>query len=677
MSTRDESMRRGRAIPAVVGVAVTVIVSFAMWRSPSVWTYALDTGGVFLGQTVPAMRSWVSGAVPQWSDLLWGGFPLLGDCTTAALYPLHLVAWAASRTAPLRFFDVAMALHLGIFAAGSAALVRRLGAGPGTTALAGVLAALCPFAHYSAIGFFPQFGAQAWWPGALVAADALAAPATPLLGGAMVLGWIALAAQVLVGVPEQACYSAVVTAFWLLTRGSALGAGARLVRLVVLGAGAAALSAPQLLPTLMLLPWTSRAHAPPQPEFASLWLTAPEQLFIAGTGAQNTMPSFIGLAAPALAVVAAIAGQPGARFLLVLAATAFALATGPQAGLYAWLQLVPPFDHFRSPVKLYALAEFAVVWAAALGAHALWRRRTTRIVAAALVVAALAERAVYLPSEIAAIATIQATDGLAPDALEQLAKSVVARRQELKGPPPFMYDASGTLGGGYAGSLGALVGISSLRAGTVALLSPAHLRLLNRSRPSPSMASVLGVRYLMVPKLRCADSIKRYQWRVVEMTDAFCLLENPARPARFAFIDVAVPVATTEEMLRAVGRRPPGSIPIVAPQYMRFGARPSTLAVWQYAPGRASLMATTPAPALILVRESFSPGWTVRVNGATVVPYPAAGLYFAVPVGGGLSRIELEYQAPGFRMGLLVFLAWTLGATTWLAVRRWHARLRT
>src|SRR6185503_10906076 len=352
-------------------------------------------------------------------------------------------------------------------------------------------------------------------------------------------------------------------------------------------------------------------------------------------------------------------------------------ASGPQAGLYAWLQLIPPFDHFRSPVKLYALAEFAVVWAAALGAHALWRRRTTRIVAAALVLAALAERAVYLPSEIAAIATIQATDGLAPDVLERLAKSVLARRQELKGPPPFMYDAGGTLGGGYAGSLGALVGISSLRAGTVALLSPAHLRLLNRSRPSPSMSTVLGVRYLMVPKWRCADSIKRYQWRVVEMTDAFCLLENPARPARFAFIDVAVPVATTEEMMRAVGRRPPGSVPIVAPQYMRFGARSSTLAVWQYAPGRASLMATTPGPALILVRESFSPGWTVRVNGATVVPYPAAGLYFAVPVGGGLSRIELKYKAPGFRMGLLVFLAWTLGATTWLAVRRWHARLRT
>ena len=670
-------MRRGRALPALVGTAVTAIASIAMWRTSVPWTYALDTGGVFLGQTVPAMRSWVSGEIPQWSDLLWGGFPLIGDCTSAALYPLHLIAWAASRTAPLRFFDVAMALHLGIFAAGSVALVRRLGAGDAASVLGGVLAALCPFAHYSAIGFFPQFGAQAWWPWALVAADALAAPATPVLGGAMLLGWIALAAQVLVGVPEQACYSAVVTSLWLLTRGTSLGAGPRLVRLAVLGAGAAAVSAPQLLPTIALLPWTTRAQAPPQPEFASLWLTAPERLFVAGTGVQNTMPSFIGLVAPVLAVVAAVARRPGAVFLVLLATTAFALATGPQAGLYEWLQRLPPFDHFRSPVKLYALAEFAIVWAAALGADVLWRRRSTRIVAVALVAAALAERAVYLRGEIAAVTTIQATDELAPDVLQQLGRSVLTRDDLRGGPPPFLFDASGTLGGGYAGSLGALVGISSLRAGTVALLSPAHLRLLNRIRPPAPVLSGLGVRYVLVPKLRCGDAVKRYHWRIIEMTEAYCLLENPERPIRFGFVDIAVPVESHAEMLRAVGRRPPGSVPIVAPPDVATGARPANVAVTQYAPGRLTLMAVTGRPATILVRESLYPGWTVRVNNVRVVPYPAGGLYFAVPIGAGLQRIDLRYEAPGLRIGALVFLVWTLGATTWLAVRRWRARVAT
>jgi hypothetical protein len=46
-------------------------------------------------------------AVPEWTDPPWGGFPAIAEPTTAALYPLHLIAYAMTRDAPLRFFDVA------------------------------------------------------------------------------------------------------------------------------------------------------------------------------------------------------------------------------------------------------------------------------------------------------------------------------------------------------------------------------------------------------------------------------------------------------------------------------------------------------------------------------------------------------------------------------------------
>jgi hypothetical protein len=100
--------------PLAVGIATTAVAAVAMWRAPTPWTLALDAGMSFLGQTVPAFRTWFAGTVPEWSDLLWGGFPLLAEPTTAALYPPHLLAHLATLDAPLRFFDVALALHVGL-----------------------------------------------------------------------------------------------------------------------------------------------------------------------------------------------------------------------------------------------------------------------------------------------------------------------------------------------------------------------------------------------------------------------------------------------------------------------------------------------------------------------------------------------------------------------------------
>src|SRR5437867_9769084 len=156
-STMRDSRSRSlaAAVPALVGCLATTTAGIAMWRSPTPWTFTLDTGSVFLGQTVSAFDAWFAGRVPEWSDLLWGGFPLVGDCTTAALYPLHAIVYLLTRDVPLRFFDVSLALHLGIFAAGSATLVRRLGASPAVAALAGALAAWDPFAHYCAIALPP------------------------------------------------------------------------------------------------------------------------------------------------------------------------------------------------------------------------------------------------------------------------------------------------------------------------------------------------------------------------------------------------------------------------------------------------------------------------------------------------------------------------------------------
>jgi hypothetical protein len=360
-------------VPLAVGTVAGCVVGIATWRSTRPWTLMLDTGNVYLGQTVPAFRTWITGRVPEWSDLLWGGLPILADPTSAALYAPHLVSLLLSGSEPLRFFDVALALHVGLFTAGSAMLLRTLGVGSAWVAFGGVLAALCPFAYFCGRAFFVVFGAQAWWPWAFVAAELLTRPATPHLGIAMTLGWVALAAQVFVGFPENAAYCGVVTILWVLTRRSGLAWGARVRRLVVLGVGAGALAAPQLLPTLAFLPLSHRAERPGYAELASFWITDFSRLVIPGRHGLNDPPAFLGLASLVLLAVAVLARRPRAGFLLVLAGVSMGLAMGPQVGLYGWLHEIPPFSHFRSPVKIYAFTEFAVTWGAALGADALWR----------------------------------------------------------------------------------------------------------------------------------------------------------------------------------------------------------------------------------------------------------------------------------------------------------------
>jgi len=658
-----------RLVALWVGVAVGAAVGVAMWTSPAPWTLVMDTGNVFLGQTLPAFSTWMTGTVPEWSDLLWGGFPLLGDCTTAALYPLHLLAYAATVSAPLRFFDVAFALHLALFAAGSSMLLRTLGAGTPTTAIGGILAALCPFAHYCGIAFFPVLGAQAWWPWAFVAAELLSRPQTRLVGGAMVLGWVSLAAQVLVGVPEQATYCAVVTAAWLLTRRTGLGVTARVARLAVLGVGTAAVSAPQLLPTMEYVPWTNRAGDPGLAELASLWLTAPERLLVAGRGARDDVPSFVGAVTLALAAVAVVSRQARALFLVMTAAVGFALALGPQAGLYEWLHRVPPFDSFRSPVKLYAFAEFGVTWAAALGLDALWRRRAAwmRAAAAVLAVGALAERAAYLGgSEVLAFAGIHAADGLTPDVPALLADSMPVRARKPGEPPPLVLDVQGPNGGGYARSVGAVVGMSSLRAGTVALLLAAHAKV-----PWRHPAIALGVRYALVVNDECARLSERYGWPSVEQTRDYCILQSTVRADRYTLVRRIAPVASEADMYAAMRRHPTGPLPVVAPADAFGMLRGGAVTIHSYRPGHTVLTAMSIAPTLLLARETRAPGWEVRVDGRRVTPYPAAGVYFAVPVERGVHSVELTYRAPGFRTGLAVLAGWiAVAGVAAIATRR-------
>ena len=678
----DDRGAHGVALPLLAGALVTAVAAAAMLASPTPWMIAADTGNGFLGQTVPVYRAWTSGHIPEWTDLLWGGYPLIGDCSNAALYPPHLLAFLVTRNAPLRFFDAAFALHLGILAAGSAHLVAVLGGARRAQIFAALLAALCPFTHYCAMIFFPVFAAQAWWPWAFAAAERLARPTTPWLGRAMVLGWIALAAQVLAGMPEQASYGAIVAAVWLLTRQAGLPLRARAVRLVLLGAGAVALAAPQLLPTTAYVTVTERAERMDHvlSGLAALSLADPARLVVAGTGVLEDIPSFLGLAVPALALLAVATRRPRAAFLVVVAATAFAYATGPTTPVYGWLHRLPPLDHFRAPIKLEALVELTLVWSAALGFDAATDARSAstvawrRPLALVLALAALAERATYLPGEIAVFGKLIARSGVPPSLLDHLADSRAVKSRRPLWPPPLVLDINGTHGGAYARSVGALVGLASIRPYPVSLLSRAHLAVF-ASRPNrPALPAILGVQYMLVETRSCEKVARGSRWPIVQTTDEYCLVENPLPADRFALVTKVKAVASEAEMLEAVLKSPEAGIPVMAPPDALANLSNGFLWPASSDPGHAVLRVVTAKPTLVLVRQSALPGWDVRVDGRPVTPYPAVGIYFAVPLRGGVHQVELDYRTPGFRTGLVVALSWIVAAAAVAAIRWWRLR---
>ena len=85
-------------------------------------------------------------------------------------------------------------------------------------------------------------------------------------------------------------------------------------------------------------------------------------------------------------------------------------------------------------------------------------------------------------------------------------------------------------------------------------------------------------------------------------------------------------------------------------------------AVLAHLPGRARLRATVPREELLLVRDSWAPGWEARLDGRSVPIHQAAGIYFAVAVPAGVHEVEIAYHAPGFRPGLSIAAMWSAGS---------------
>lgn len=649
----------------VVGMLL-VLGFFATWthRTGESLPLAGDNQLMQFPITYEAYRGWSEGRIPEWTTRIWSGYPLLADPIGGPLYIPHLVAFALTPPPHFWAYELTTAFHSGLFVAGAVFLLRLLGAGVAAATFGGVLFLFAPFSHQWAVHLIPQHAALAYWPWLFAAAERLRASDTSAVGGFAWLGWVGLAGQIMGGYPEFAVYSGLVAALWMVALPSRRPLSSRILRVTTLALGGLALAAPQLLATAEVLaqsvrgeepnPWLSHA-------LSNTW-TAPLQPFVTVDVAFTTL---LGFGTIALAAIAVARRGPITWLLATLAGLGFVLSLGPKGIAYDILHAIPPLHLFRGPIKFWQITEVSVALLAALGADVVLRKIRTPAAGVATGLALLllggtiAERGVHVALRFQHFAQLRSTflphqtpmlKDITESGLLQRAADGASSRTLFAAHPELMF-----------GSMNVVFGIDSLRGGPAQLLGQTHSRSFSQAA-QPGLLDRAGVRFVLAHKATCEDFAAQPGWNVVERRPGLCLLETESPASRYEILHDLAAVDSAAELAERIREDPTQPVGVVVDpgEVARLSGASGRVDVLEEEPGRARLRTYADQDALLLVRESWAPGWQATIAGAATVVRRAAGPFFAVELPRGEHVVDLQYRGSGLRPGVAIALAWSL-----------------
>jgi hypothetical protein len=72
------------------------------------------------------------------------------------------------------------------------------------------------------------------------------------------------------------------------------------------------------------------------------------------------------------------------------------------------------------------------------------------------------------------------------------------------------------------------------------------------------------------------------------------------------------------------------------------------------AAGRLDLLVACGAPTTIVVKLSYHPNWSVDVDGQRVQPFMVSPSFLGATIPARSHTVRIEYQAPAWKMGLLL-----------------------
>ena len=307
-------------------------------------------------------RLWSAGQLPAWNPWTAAGVPLLANPEAPVFHPM---AFAAMIAHPASVARVVLIVHMGIQAAGTAALARWLGASRWTLPLVAVGLMSTDVLVWRMSHGHLMMAQAAWIPVAMVMAVAVrsslwagalsgVAVAIAAHGGGHYPAWIALAS------------TGLLLAVLTTTRG--LRPAAALQRVGALAVTAGLLIAPRWIPTAMGLAESSRLRGGQAPRAMSDFSLVDAVVSVFAAGEWTALPRLDGLheALPSwstplfglLALLGIFLAQrtvaprrvAAIALLAVLAAWA-SIGHNAPVNLFGLLHALEPLDRFRNPER--------------------------------------------------------------------------------------------------------------------------------------------------------------------------------------------------------------------------------------------------------------------------------------------------------------------------------------
>lgn len=179
---------------------------------------------------------------------------------------------------------------------------------------------------------------------------------------------------------------------------------------------------------------------------------------------------------------------------------------------------------------------------------------------------------------------------------------------------------------------------------------------------------LMAVRWFAIregaPHIAENAQLKMLAPRAIQDPDYLNIYENTDAPQRFSLLHVAKQVADLESaalsleqintrttvILEATDAEMPSLAPV--PE-----GEAETIEVIEDGVQHLTIDVDVQAPAVLLVRDNYYPGWEAEVDGKPVEILPANGCQRAVPVAPGKHRVTMDYRPATFRTGAAITVA--------------------
>jgi uncharacterized membrane protein YqjE len=399
MNPFNQSMQspRSAAMPAAWRHGLSVFLGFTwlyvLFFAPALWAGKVLAPGDGWAYYLPAFYA----PKPIWTDLVAGGYPLMGDPQNMTWYPparlLAMIPGSWNAFVLLAYVLASSFTYLYVYTL----TTSRLGA-----IVAGLVYGMSGFmmAH---LGHTTMIHAAAWIPLIICALERLRSRWTAGWG-AIAMG--ATASSVLAGHPQITVYGLGLSAIYALVLGGTATVGrwryyGRVVGIMAIGLG---LSAIQIVPTIELSQLSNRATMT-LAEFSAMSLPreqllqflfpyffggpfafagiapGPYQLPYWGQWNVAEITGYVGLLPlmlTGLGVIASRQSRPIVNFWLGVGVIAFLLALGGDTVLGHWLYHVPIYNKFRAQGRHFVEVALACSVLSGFGVAAIQARSVSR-----------------------------------------------------------------------------------------------------------------------------------------------------------------------------------------------------------------------------------------------------------------------------------------------------------